>query len=264
MKRHAFSLIELLVAIAVVAVLVGLLLAAVQRVREAAKRTECLNRLRQQGLAVLHYESANGHLPPGAVRGPFPALGVPAGVGHGLWVFLLPHLEQTTVAARYHLDLPYNHADNQPAVTVRLAALVCPNGDPGRVQEWSASRYGGVADYAPLDVNPFLADIAKIDPVACFEGAMPPNRLVRLADITDGTSTTILLAEAGGRPGVAWSSPLVPAGLREVFGGSNGFHRGGAPMCMADGSAHFFPDSTDLRILGRLATRAGGEVIGEW
>lgn len=264
MTRRAFSLIELLVAIAVIGILIGLTLAAVQRVREAARRTECLNRLRQQGLAVLHYEAATGHLPPGAVRGPFPQLGVPAGVGHGLWVFLLPHLEQSTVAARYRIELPYDHPDNQPGATARLAVLTCPNADPGRVQEWSSSRYGGVADYVPLDVNPFLADIAMIDPVACFEGALPANKLIKLVEIADGTSNTILLAEAGGRPGVAWSSPLVPAGLREVFGGSNGFHRGGAPVCMADGSVRFLPDSMDLRVLGRLATRAGGEMIGDW
>jgi len=264
LARRAFSLIELLVAIAIVGVLVGLTFAAVQRVRESARRTECLNRLRQQGLAVLHYESTTGHLPPGAVRGPFPQLGVPAGAGHGLWVFVLPHLDQAPVAACYRLDRPFDHPDNQPGATARLAVLTCPNADPGRVEEWGASRYGGVADYAPLEVNPFLADLAMIDPVTCFEAALPANRLVKLAEITDGTSNTLLLAEAGGRPGVAWCSPLLPVGLREVFGRSNGFHRGGAPACLADGSARLLPDSMDVRVLGRLATRAGGEVIGDW
>src|SRR5262245_60511913 len=80
-----FTLIELLVAVAIVAVLMALILSAVQRVREAAKRTECLNKIRQQGLAVLNYESATGHLPPGTVQGPFPPLGVPGGAGHGMW-----------------------------------------------------------------------------------------------------------------------------------------------------------------------------------
>lgn len=262
--RRAFSLIELLVALAIIAILIALVLAAVQRVRESARRTECMNHLRQQGLAVLNYESATGHLPPGAVQGPFQRLGIPAGVGHGLWVFVLPHLEQTPVAARYHLDLSYNHPDNQPAATARLAMLMCPNADPNRTAQWNSGRFGGVADYVPLDVNPFLADLALIDPVSCFDSAMPPNKLVKLTDITDGTSNTILLAEASGRPGMAWSSPLVPAGLREVFGGSNGLHRGGAPICLADGSTRFVPDSTDLRILAHLATRAGGEAIGDW
>jgi hypothetical protein len=82
-----------------------------------------------------------------------------------------------------------------------------------------------------------------------------------MAEITDGTSSTILLAEATGRPGVGWCSPLIPADLRRVFPGPGGPHRGGTPACMADGSVHFLRDSMDFRVLGRLATRAGGELI---
>jgi prepilin-type N-terminal cleavage/methylation domain-containing protein len=263
-SRRAFTLIELLVVIAIIAVLIGLTLAAVQRVRDAAARTDCLNRLRQQALAVLNTESTHGHLPPGAVQGPFPQLGVPDGAGHGMWAFLLSHLEQAPVANRYRLTLPFDHADNQPAATARIAVLMCPNADPGRVEEWEAGRFGGVADYVPIEVNPFLADLGMIDAVDCFESALPANRLVRLAEITDGTSNTLLLAEATGRPGVAWSSPLSPTGLRQVFGGPNGFHRGGTNACLADGSARFIPGSTDIRVLGRLATRSGGEVVGNW
>ena len=243
--------------------LAGLAAGGVLRVREASRRADCLNRLRQQGLAVLAYESAAGHLPPGAVRGPFPPLHVPDGAGHGLWAFVLPHLDQAAAAAGYRFDLPFDHPGNQPAAAARVAALTCPAAAPGRVEAWDPPRVGGVADYAPLDVNPFLADLGLIDPAGCFEGALPANKLVRLADITDGASHTLLLAEAGGRPGVAWSSPLVPAGLRQVFGGPNGLHRGGAPACLADGAARFVPDSTDLRVLARLATRAGGEAAGD-
>jgi prepilin-type N-terminal cleavage/methylation domain-containing protein len=261
--RRGFALIELLVVIAIIAILFALTLAAVQRVREAARRTECLNRLRQQGLAVLNYESATGHLPPGAVQGPFVSLGIPAGAGHGLWVFLLPHLDQSVIASRYHLNLPYNHPENQPAAATRLTLLLCSNADPGRVQVWDGSRLGGVADFEPLEVNPFLADIGLIEPVAHFESALPANQFANLSEITDGTSNTILLAEAAGRPGMAWSSPLSPVDLREVFGGSNGFHRGGSPACMADGSARFFSSSMSLRLLGAMATRSGGEIIGD-
>jgi prepilin-type processing-associated H-X9-DG protein len=85
---------------------------------------------------------------------------------------------------------------------------------------------------------------------------------VRMTDITEGASNTILLAEAGGRPGVAWCAPEVPVGLRSVLGGP---HRG-ANVCMADGSVRFLRDTLDLRALGRLATRAGGETVrgDEW
>jgi prepilin-type N-terminal cleavage/methylation domain-containing protein/prepilin-type processing-associated H-X9-DG protein len=259
--RRGFTLIELLIALGIVAILVGLTLAAVQRAREAASRAACMNRLKNQGLAVLHYESAHGRLPPGSVWGPYPELGTPDGAGHGLWAFLLPFLEQAPVAARYRFDLSYDHPANQPAATARIAVLTCPNLDPGRVEQWESPRFGGVADYAPLLTNPFLADIGLIDPVANFEGPLPANHAVGLAEITDGASTTILLAEAGGRPGVAWCSPLLPVDLRQVFPGPDGPHPNGAPACMADGSVHFLSDSMDLRILGRLATRAGREVV---
>jgi hypothetical protein len=189
---------------------------------------------------------------------------VPAGTSHSLWVFLLPHLDRSPVKSRHRIDKRYDHPDNQQANTARIAVLMCPNSDPSRIEQWKAGCYGGVADYAPLEVNPFLADLAMMQEVKCFEGALPANKILQLADITDGASNTILLAEAGGRPGVAWSSPLIPAGVREVFGGSNGFHRGVSPFCMADSSVRFLSDTADFRLLGRLATRAGGELVGEW
>jgi prepilin-type N-terminal cleavage/methylation domain-containing protein len=140
--RRGFSLIELLVVSAILAVLAGLTLAAVQRARESAQRTQCLNRLKNLALAVLNYESAHGHLPPGAVWGPFPRLGVPDGAGHGLWAFLLPQMEQTAVAQRYRFDLSFDDPANQPAATVRIAGLMCPNLDPGRVEAWEPPRFG--------------------------------------------------------------------------------------------------------------------------
>src|SRR5205807_2447048 len=128
---------------------------------------------------------------------------------------------------------------NQPVVTTRLPVLECPNASPpNRTVSWETG-YGAVADYAPFEVSPFLADLGLIDPVSNFEGPMPVNGRVRLTDVTDGTSTTVLLAEASGRPGVAWSSPAVLLSLRQFFGESGGLHRGGSHACMADGSVHF-------------------------
>jgi prepilin-type N-terminal cleavage/methylation domain-containing protein len=261
--RRAFTLIELMVVIAIIAVLIGLILPAVQSAREAAKRIECQNRLKNQGLAVLNFESARGALPPGAVQGPFPQLGIPDGAGHGLWAFLLPYLEQAPAASRYRFDISHDNPANQAAASVRITVLMCPNLDSDRVEQWTPPPLvGGVADYVPLAANPFLADLGLIDPVANFDGALPANAMIRLTEITDGTSTTLLLAEATGRPGMAWSSPLIPAGLKQVFPGPGGPHRHGTPVCMVDGSVHFLSDSTSIRVLGRLVTRAGGEVVG--
>lgn len=254
--RRALTLLELLVVIAIIAILMGLMLAAVQRVREAGRRADCQNRIRNQALAVLNYEATAGVLPPGAIQGPFEPAGVPAGASHSLWAVVLPQLDQGAVAARYRLDVPFDHPANRSAVAARIPVLECPNGSAGRPVGGDA---GGVADYAPLDVNPFLADIALIDPVANFEGPLPVNGTVRLTDVTDGTSNTVLLAEAGGRPGMAWASPEIPLSLRIVFGG---LHPHGSNVAFADGSVRFLRSDVGLRLLGRLATRAGGEVIG--
>jgi prepilin-type N-terminal cleavage/methylation domain-containing protein/prepilin-type processing-associated H-X9-DG protein len=261
LPRRGLSLIEVLVVLGILAVLLGLTLAAVQRVREAARRAECQDRLRNQGLAALNYEAALGRLPPGAVQGPFARPAVPDGAGHGLWPLLLPYLDQAPLAARYRFDLPFDHPANQPAVTASLKILECPNATPvDRTANWGTG-YGGVADYAPLDVNPFLADVGVIDAVSNFQGPLPVNGAVRMTEVTDGTSTTVLLAEASGRPGAAWSSPELLLGLRQFFGRGGGLHRGGSHVCMADGSVHFLSDGLSLRVLGRLATRAGGEVL---
>ena len=260
-RRRGLTLIELLVVLAILAVLLGLLLSAVQRARESAARAECQNKMRNQGLAVLNYESAHGRLPPGAISGPFPPLGVPPDVTCGLWPLLLPYLDQQPLANLYRLDLPFDHPANQPAVQARLKILECPNATPAeRMATWPTGS-GGVTDYAPFDVNPFLADIGAIDPVGNFAGPLPVNGKVRMVDIRDGTSNTILLAEASGRPGVAWCSPEALLSLRQFFGGRGGLHIGGSHACMADGSVHFLHDSLDLRALGRLATRSGGEPL---
>jgi prepilin-type N-terminal cleavage/methylation domain-containing protein/prepilin-type processing-associated H-X9-DG protein len=260
--RRGYTLIELLVAVAIVSVLLGLVLAAVQRVRESARRAECQDRMRQQALAVLNYESAHGRLPPGAVQGPFELLGVPDGVSHGMWPLLLSQLGQASLAGHYKLNVPYDHPDNQPVVTARLRVLECGNAPPDRMETWEPSGLSGaVSDFAPLDVNPFLADIGLIDPAAKFESALPVNGRVRMVDIKDGASHTLLLGEAGGRPGMAWASPANLLGVRQFFPGSGGLHRGGTNAAMADGSVRFIRDNVDIRILARLATRAGGEPV---
>jgi prepilin-type N-terminal cleavage/methylation domain-containing protein len=266
LSRRAFTLIELLVVLGIIAVLVGLILPAVFRAREAAARADCLNRIRNQGLAVLNFESAHGKLPPGAISGPFPPAGVTTTASHGMWVLLLPFIDQASLASWYRLGLPFDHPDNQPAASATIRVLTCPNLDPDRREHWDPPPLvGGVADYAAVDVNPFLADIGLIDPAENFEGVMPVNGQVRMTDVTDGTSNTLLLVEAGGRPGAGWASPLSLVGLRQAFGGAGGPHRAGTNVCLVDGSARFVRESVGLRVLAQLATRSGGEIIAaDW
>jgi prepilin-type N-terminal cleavage/methylation domain-containing protein/prepilin-type processing-associated H-X9-DG protein len=260
LPRRAFTLIELLVVLAIMAVLIGLILSAVQQAWQSAARAECQDHLRNLGLAALNYESAHGRLPPGAVQGPFESLGVPDGVSHGLWPVLLGYLEQDVLANRYRFDVSFDNPVNQSVVTAHLKVLECPNAPPNRMANWGAGQ-SGVTDYVPLDVSPILVDMGKIAPATNYAGPMPGNGMVRMTDITDGASNTILLAEASGRPGAPWCSPEAMLSLKYFFGGSGGLHPGGSHACMADGSVHFLRDGLSLEGLARLATRAGGEVL---
>jgi len=137
---------------------------------------------------------------------------------------------------------------------------------PTAWKNWDPDGRGGVADYVPIEVNPFLADVGLIDPVDCFESALPANRLGEVGR-SHRRHVEHAAARGGQRPAPrwAWSSPLSPtdfaSGVRRAERVSPQTAR---PPCLVDGSVRFIPNSTDLRILGRLSTRAGGEVIGDW
>src|SRR5207244_17863 len=114
--RRGFTLIELLVVIAIIAILIGLLLPAVQKVREAASRMQCANNLKQLGLAAHNYHDAHKAFPPGAL-GPGPPGTPPGGtIHHGLGTFLLPYVEQDALFRKYRMDVSWFDAPNQEVV----------------------------------------------------------------------------------------------------------------------------------------------------
>jgi prepilin-type N-terminal cleavage/methylation domain-containing protein/prepilin-type processing-associated H-X9-DG protein len=298
-KRRGFTLIELLVVIAIIGVLIGLLLPAVQKVREAANRMKCGNNLRNLALALLQYEHMHGKLPPGATAGPFPEAGVTAAVNHGWGPYILPFIEQQALAGRYRWDRSQFDPENQPVASVPLKIFQCPSAEPDRFMTHDRFSYGGrgaCTDYAPfVEVNIALVNLDLVDRVENYQGVMPVNHMTRLSEVTDGTSNTLLLTEDAGRPrlwqaghpgpdntlaGCPWTggaNPIILEGStpdgamrpgpcpmncsndREVYS----FHPGGANVGMVDGSVHFLRATIDIRILARLVTRAGGEIVPE-
>lgn len=297
--RRAMTLIELLVVIAIIGVLLGLLLPAVQSAREAARRMACSNNLMQLGLAAHHHHDTYGLLPPAWVAAPatVPQGNIVQG-GHGTIPFLLPFLEQRPLADLYRWDKRAQGPENQPVVMTQLKVVQCPSAEPNRwvtiVEDPRNYRYGGkgaCGDYAGiLEIDTRLADLGLVDRVDNNNGVLTVGFLARLADIRDGSSQTILMAECAGRPalwragrradGVAeggvWASGMgmfgqgsTPDGTaklgpcainctndREVYS----FHPGGANAVFADGSVQFLNATLDIRIFARLVTRAGGEV----
>jgi prepilin-type N-terminal cleavage/methylation domain-containing protein/prepilin-type processing-associated H-X9-DG protein len=298
-RRSALTLVELLVVIAIIGMLVALLLPAVQRARESANRIACVNNLKQIGLAIHGHHDTYGVFPPGYAQSPFT---VPQGTivqgGHGTFPFLLPFLEQEPLANLYLWDKRAQGPGNQPVATIQLEVLQCPSAEADRwvtaAEDPGNYAYGGkgaCGDYAGIrEIDPSLGQIGLVDQASNYDGVLTLNYLARLADITDGSSQTILVTEDAGRPklwcagkmisgtnvsGGAWVSGTLifgqgssPDGAkkpgpcainctndREVYS----FHREGANAVFVDGSVHFLQASIDIRTFARLATRSGGE-----
>jgi prepilin-type N-terminal cleavage/methylation domain-containing protein/prepilin-type processing-associated H-X9-DG protein len=307
--RRGLTLIELLVVIAIIAVLIGLLLPAVQKVREAANRMQCANNLKQLGLALQHYHDTHRTFPPAFVNnGPYGTTGF--SFTHGWAAFILPFIEQQPLYDLYHWDFPLYAVENQPVVSRQLKIFQCPSTpEQDRYITFGPFQFfgtkGACGDYAAtLGVDAGLAQHGWVDQSGDYRGALthvPTPALTaslnptptRFADIMDGTSNTILLAEDAGRPrrwlarqsgqdqaleGGAWNHfkggiilqgktadgmanlgrcPMNCTNNGEVYS----LHTGGANAVFADGSVHFLRESINIRVLARLITRAGGEVV---
>jgi prepilin-type N-terminal cleavage/methylation domain-containing protein/prepilin-type processing-associated H-X9-DG protein len=236
--RDAFTLIELLVVIAIIAVLIGLLLPAVQKVREASNRTSCTNNLKQIGLALHNYHDVNGSFPAAWKLLPQPDAGVPANytlpssldrttpnpafVGPSVFVLILPYLEESNLYNQIDVNKSFFNLANlppgNPAYSTPLKTFLCPSSPGVPAVDYSAElvnsfgNFGvtlqsppglifGRTDYAP-DAG-MQADVPGININA---GAsiivQPPQRPVRLTDIADGSSNTPMVIEDSGRP--AW------------------------------------------------------------
>lgn len=302
-KRRGFTLIELLVVIAIIAVLVALLLPAVQQAREAARRAQCKNNLKQMGLALHNYADVCRVLPPGFIAGANFAVTTP---GWGWGAMILPYLDQAPLYNKANFSLPVEHANNSAVVQTVLPAFLCPT-DVGATSIFSITNAGGatVVQAAPSSYAAcFGNDSSSTQPVVvdyANTGCFFRNSATRMADITDGTSNTILIGERafaqalgtwvgapnGGlmRPGqknpaLATAPPADPPDLclahshfinvtNDPDGGLDDFssmHTGGAHFLFADGSIRFIQnivtDGPGLSAMFQaIGTRSGGEVV---
>jgi prepilin-type N-terminal cleavage/methylation domain-containing protein len=200
---HGFTLVELLAVIAIIGILVGLLLPAVQAAQESAKRSKCQNQLKQAGLAVLNYEDANRRFPPGQVN--------PNGWAWG--GYIMPFLEMNDLFQQLDMQKPigweasktssWSHTGNAVVGSAKAANVPqvrCPSAKD--MPTVSISFSGQTNPYslnfistASYQANHGPYDYVLTDPISRFRGIFGINSRVKLKDVTDGTSKTLLIGE---------------------------------------------------------------------
>ncbi|MEO1497614.1 MAG: DUF1559 domain-containing protein [Planctomycetota bacterium] len=272
---RGFTLIELLVVIALMAVLIGLLLPAVQSAREAARRTQCTNNLRQIGLALVAHAD-RGALPIGCVG----CADFPAGNLTSWNTRLLPFLGEQALADRYDDSLKAAH-DNNRAVAVRLSVFLCPSDDSERYTDtsgkWRGCAYTDYGGVYGLEGDAVSGDEEEEDEdnrgiAKRFLGVLVYGQPVRLEEITDGVSHTLAAAELRTRrvPQAVWTNghnvfaqeSTTPINAASGLSGDLGSaHRGGALGVFCDGRVAWMADETPQEVLNAWLTRAGEEVI---
>lgn len=206
-----FTLVELLVVIAIIGVLVSLLLPAVQAAREAARRMQCSNNLKQLALALHNYESTFTMLPPSrsAVDVAIEDNASNKSAYQSWTTMVLPYIEQSGLSELVDFNYAWSSLKNRPAVSVQLSVYTCPSTpgtdrrDPVWVKGAAAGDYGSVNEIK----KKFYTSVAGLaDPGDnARSGVLAKGTSNRFRDILDGTSNTILLAEAAGQPAV-WTS----------------------------------------------------------
>ncbi|MEL6109196.1 MAG: DUF1559 domain-containing protein [Planctomycetota bacterium] len=298
-RRRGFTLVELLVVIAIIGILIGLLLPAVQSAREAARRMQCANNLRQVALAAHNYHASFKR---------FPRQSEP-GLGHTWAAALLPYYEQGSVYEEYDFNYRWNHAQNQQAIRRKIELLLCPSSPKGDELDFiNANVQTATTDYVPHgSVTTQLINAGFVEERRSRDGLI--NRSVtRFRDVLDGLSNTLILVEDAGRPqywvlgrfgprtnnngcgnfnvtngrtrGGGWANPvnMIPMhgfnrdGLTcvgpQVINATNNneaysFHIGGINVNLGDGSTRFISEQIDIEIYASLITMRGREILGE-
>ncbi len=304
-RRRAFTLVELLVVIAIIGMLVGLLLPAVQSAREAARRIQCQNNLRQTGLALLNFESVYRVFP--ASGWTKPGLGNPTGSYLSWRTTTLAFVEQSSIAIQYDTNKHWWEPPNLDVGRNTVPSFLCPStptqprvtnviAKPPRTTLVITSGIA-TADYeAVMGVRPQI-DPTKYDAQNRFS-VMHRDSRTKFAQITDGSSNTIMVTETAARPtvyrrrnarpdlandqGISWIDSEsaytldgtsadgslegcgIPAGCTSAMNARNdnepySFHTGGVQALFADGHISFESESVDLAVFAADITRAAAD-----
>ncbi len=277
--KQGFTLIELLVVIAIIAILIALLLPAVQQAREAARRTQCRNNLKQLGLALHNYHDTHGTLPPACVYSGYDTAPVHTATdqaAYGWGAFILPALDQSALFNQLNvsgreLHVLLQDANARPLIQTRLATFRCPS-DTGEelnnLRRFSNTAYGNTT----AGTSNYVANLGTIwrgsqnwlngrfDPY----GVIWASSRVRFSDIADGTSNTILVGErswldlagvwvgtrnyngtgdVGLRQIAATSDAKINQGGADGTGGYSSNHTGGAHFLLGDGRVQFISEN---------------------
>lgn len=284
-RRAGFTLIELLVVIAIIGVLVAILLPAIQNAREAARRTQCSNQVKQMALATHTYADVNGYFP----------IGSQGATKHGFFTFILPFIEQQ---ALYDIVIQSASGQGLPERYTSVNTYICPSYPFNKIERGNAipEENGALSTYQV--VAGWIAGKGE-KLTASSEGAIPDNGVYgwnfnrRLFEVTDGLSNTFALGEYIHRDFKGGQHALPPGNVRGWIMGDNGnvasytfrvlelplntkcdrtvdnvpfnhlplgsYHQNGALLAMADASVHFVHNNIDFQTYQALGTCADGE-----